>query len=395
MAAGAARRSSPALALALVCAVCFVGLFATQVFIYLWRDGYRPPFAPTLGEAELATLTRDVVLMHHKRLPELNATLHSLARVAGAPRLRVLIAQALDVADAPAALATGALISSLELPFASLTHRPLVRSPEAASYSTDAARYGTKRGSCRNLMHGLDAVFNAAPQRTGALVVEDDARLAPDLLDFFDLAASVAAPVAASVAAPVATSTFEPSTAAALPTSSPVARVVLATSFCYPRDSHEDYASTKFLPGRLLAGQQDRYRLSPLRSLTFRTLAWLVTREVYAAMRHDFVTGPTPMLALPDGAPLHPSLRGCAYCENLCYDHWLEWRWRNALVVCPAKPRAEARFSGGMTEHKDILRAGGDEGHHARQRAGTGQLNEQRVGADQVHRILPTSSTTR
>ena len=52
--------------------------------------------------------------MHHKRLPELNATLHSLARASGAARLRVTVAQALDASDAPAAEATAALLNRIK-----------------------------------------------------------------------------------------------------------------------------------------------------------------------------------------------------------------------------------------------------------------------------------------
>ena len=341
--------------------VLLLGPSCALTLFFLLRDVLRPPFLPILREAELDMLARDVVLMHHKRLPELNATLHSLASASGARRLRVTVAQALDEVDAPAAAATAALLRSLTLPFRSLSHSPLLSAPGATSYSTDASRYGTKRGSCRNLLHGLDTLFAASPPRAAALVLEDDVRLAPDVVDFFDLAASV---VAAS-GAPGASGTAP--------------RVTLASAFCYPRDSHEDYASTQHLPGRLLAGRPDSYRRSPLRSLTFRTLAWLVTREVYDAMSYDFASGPEAMLALPESAPLHTSMRGCAYCENLCYDHWLEWRWREAAVVCPAQPRAEAIFSGGMTEHRGILGAGGDEGYHARLRAGTGLLSQQRV----------------
>ena len=36
------------------------------------------------------------------------------------------------------------------------------------------------------------------------------------------------------------------------------------------------------------------------------------------------------MFAMPGDADyLHASLRGCPYCDNFCYDHYLEWRWRN------------------------------------------------------------------
>ena len=310
--------------------------------------------------------------MHHKRLPELNATLHSLARASGASRLRITVTQSLDSSDAAAADATGALLKSLRLPFQSLKHLPQVRAPEARSYSTDAARYGTKRGSCRNLLHGLEAVFGATPSLTAALVIEDDVRLSADVFEFFDLAASIVAAShgSAHTAAAAGGGSGAPAASADAP---PVA---LASAFCYPRDTHEDYSSSRLLPGRLLAGGAEHYRHSRLHSLTFRTLAWLITRPVYDAMRLDFLDGSQPMLALPDGAPLHSSMAGCSYCENLCYDHWLEWRWREAGVVCPARPRAQAEFSGGMTEHRGILRAGGDEGYHARVRAGTGELNE-------------------
>ena len=57
--------------------------------------------------------------------------------------------------------------------------------------------------------------------------------------------------------------------------------------------------------------------------------------------------------ALPSPTPLHASLAGCEYCENFCYDHWLEWRWRHARVVCPEVPRARQYVlggGGGMTE---------------------------------------------
>ena len=60
------------------------------------------------------------------------------------------------------------------------------------------------------------------------------------------------------------------------------------------------------------------------------------------------------MLRLPGGtADLHPSLAGCPYCANFCYDHYLEWRWRHASYLCPEVPRARQRViggGGGMTE---------------------------------------------
>lgn len=211
---------------------------------------------------------------------------------------------------------------------------------------------------------------------SAALVLEDDVRLSPDVLEFFDLAASLAAASLASGGGQLRGGGWPtPSTATVGAGASEKPPVALASAFCYPRDTHADYAASRFLPGRLLAGGAAHYRHSPLASLTFRTLAWMVTREVYSAMRADFADGASPMLSLPDGAPLHASMQGCAYCENLCYDHWLEWRWRDRGVVCPSRPRASSSFSGGMTEHVGILHAKGDDGYHARQRAGVGLLN--------------------
>ena len=108
----------------------------------------------------------------------------------------------------------------------------------------------------------------------------------------------------------------------------------------------------------------------------------------------------------------------------LGYDHYLEWRWRDASLVCPAVPRARANFSGGaseppmlrpcthhvhprvqcahhvhtacnvptawlplltpprtapgMTERAGALASRDTAGHHARQRAGV-ELNEVRT----------------
>ena len=50
----------------------------------------------------------------------------------------------------------------------------------------------------------------------------------------------------------------------------------------------------------------------------------------------------------------------------------------------------EADFAGGMTEHRGVLDAGGQEGYHARRRAAAGELNTQRISsadfADDMHR---------
>ena len=91
------------------------------------------------------------------------------------------------------------------------------------------------------------------------------------------------------------------------------------------------------LASALLPRRAAHYRHGPLRDLTFKTFAWLITREAFDAMRREVPS----MLAMPgDARELHETLAGCPYCANFCYDHYLEWRWRESTVVCPEVPRA-------------------------------------------------------
>ena len=64
--------------------------------------------------------------------------------------------------------------------------------------------------------------------------------------------------------------------------------------------------------------------------------------------------------------------------DSFCYDHYLEWRWRESTVVCPEVPRARQLLigaGGGMTERPGVTGAAGREGLDARRRAGT-ELND-------------------
>ena len=318
-------------------------------------------YAGLPAEDQLQLLSREVVLMHHKRLQELNNTLIHLAQLPDADRLHITIAQSLDASEASAADTTAALLQSIAPRLRlNISHRPIVRSSGGdgdGTYSVDAKRYGTKRNSFRNLLHGLDAVFMSQPRLQSAIVLEDDVILSVDALDFFDMAASLLA------------------STANLP---PPEKAVLATSFCFIRDDHEDYVWWRYLWARQLVGGASHYRQGPLRAVTIKTFSWLATREVYETMRRDVLTGPEPMLALPAGSPLHHSMAGCSWCENFCYDHYLEWRLRHASFVCPAISRARANFTGGMTERAGVLGSQSIEGHHARQRAGV-VLNGQRT----------------
>ena len=330
----------------------------------LWLDALAPPFGALLLDDELARSARTLVLMHHRRLPELNATLRGVAALPRAAELRVIVAQTVGASERAAGAASGALVRALagELPFGALEHHLVVREAGGGaadgSTTTDAERFGTKKNSFRNMLNGLEAAFGGATKRgerlAGALVAEDDVALSPDALEYFDFAASLLAG------------------ARALP---PPARPVLATSFCILRNTHADYPGPLPLASALLPRRAAHYRHGPLRDLTFKTFAWLITREAFDAMRREVPS----MLAMPgDARELHETLAGCPYCANFCYDHYLEWRWRESTVVCPEVPRARQLLigaGGGMTERPGVTGAAGREGLDARRRAGT-ELND-------------------
>ena len=330
-------------------------LHALVVMWMLALDAAAEPFTSLLPPAEVRSGVRSVVLMHHKRLPELNATLRRLAAAAAfSPSSRPLsvhIAQSLRASEASAANATAALLRELagELRSLDVWHAPAILPPEEnapdGSYSVDARKFGTKKNSFRNMVRGLDAVFGTDAPPAYAIVMEDDVEVSLDVLSYFDAAAGVV-DATRQLDAPW--------------------RVALATSFCILHSRHPDYGHKGWLPGDWLPLRPDRYRRLPLRDLTFKTFAWLASRDVYETMRKDTAS----MFALPGGTrTLHASLAGCPYCENFCYDHYLEWRFRQASVMCPEFPRSRQYVlggGGGMTERPGTI----DE-YHAKERSGT------------------------
>ena len=177
------RRASALLRAAWLLVATLAAVWACSAVRLLRRDASEPNFADLPAEDKMALLSREVVLMHHKRLQELNNTLTRLARLEGADELHVTVVQTLGASEAAAADASAALLRALApgLPF-NLSHRPLVLPPSAAdgTYSVDSSRYGTKRNSFRNLLHGLEGAFTAEPRLRSAIVLEDDAVLAVD-----------------------------------------------------------------------------------------------------------------------------------------------------------------------------------------------------------------------
>lgn len=329
----------------------------------LLADSMQAPFSALLDEQELDARTRVVVLMHHKRTDELNATLHGLARLQGRS-LRIIVTQALQPEEAAAADDTAALLRSLGRLRLTLIHSvSTLPAPELdTSYSVNARRYGTKKNSLRNMLHGLRRAFAhdlaalaretvrfdssgssgepdslGPPEPLGAppesvIVMEDDVALSADVLEWFDFASSLLY------------------AARSLP---PPQKPVLATSFCIMRRENADFGYG-WLPSRLLfrhlEPRPEQYRWAPLADTTFKTFAWLLPREVFALLDDDF----TSMLQLRGNeTALHSSLHGCPYCLNFCYDHYLEWRHRRSSVICPAYPRSrqiQLGAGGGMTE---------------------------------------------
>ena len=161
------RRASSLLRGSWLLVGALAAFWACSAVHLLRRDAREPNFAELPAEDKMALLSRQVVLMHHKRLQELNNTLTRLAMLAGAEQLHVTVVQTLGAPEAAAADASAALLRALapRLPF-NLSHRPVVMPPSAAdgTYSVDSSRYGTKRNSFRNLVHGLEGAFGAEPR---------------------------------------------------------------------------------------------------------------------------------------------------------------------------------------------------------------------------------------
>eukprot|EP00965_Chrysotila_dentata_P102629 3388383-Pleurochrysis_carterae.AAC.1 len=189
--------------------VVLVMLHFAAILRLLQVDAMREPFTAILGPADLRAQVRTVVLMHHKRLPELNATLHGLANVSKSHELHVIVTQALPTTEMQAAEATSKMLREVanQLPFR-LEHKPAeivaANGSGDGSYSVDAARFGTKKNSLRNMLNGLKHAFDeasktahapgsdaeAAPALRSVIVMEDDVEVSVDIFNYFDFAFS-------------------------------------------------------------------------------------------------------------------------------------------------------------------------------------------------------------
>lgn len=122
------------------------------------------PFLPNAHHLSRQQSVRDVIVMHHKRLPELEATLRGLAKLPNARTLTVTVSQSLPSSDWAASNATCSMLEMLApcLGGMKVRHRPtmLVESnTDGDSYSVNAKLYGNKKNLFRNMLWGLHEVF--------------------------------------------------------------------------------------------------------------------------------------------------------------------------------------------------------------------------------------------
>ena len=135
----------------------------------LWLDALAPPFGALLLDDELARSARTLVLMHHRRLPELNATLRGVAALPRAAELRVIVAQTVGASERAAGAASGALVRALagELPFGALEHHLVVREAVGGAETRRQRQHGrTPAGRASDRPKGqLRRDLNATPRR--------------------------------------------------------------------------------------------------------------------------------------------------------------------------------------------------------------------------------------
>ena len=193
-------------------------------------DLAQPPFTAILLPSELHHVSRSLLLVHRRALPQLNATLFSLAALPGAKELRITLWQPLhtseDAAGEDAAgEATARLLRSIGHLGLAISHlRPATCTPQTCRRlaAGSAAAMGGLRTAAAimadKLVDGLDVAF--AGEAASVVVMESGVELAPDALQFLDFAASLM------------------HSARALPLPG---RVVLGTTACRLRAAHRDW----------------------------------------------------------------------------------------------------------------------------------------------------------
>ena len=188
-------------------------------------DLAQPPFTAILLPSELHHVSRSLLLVHRRALPQLNATLFSLAALPGAKELRITLWQPLHTSEDAAGEATARLLRSIGHLGLAISHlRPATCTPQTCRRlaAGSAAAMGGLRTAAAimadKLVDGLDVAF--AGEAASVVVMESGVELAPDALQFLDFAASLM------------------HSARALPLPG---RVVLGTTACRLRAAHRDW----------------------------------------------------------------------------------------------------------------------------------------------------------
>ena len=203
-------------------------------------DLAQPPFTAILLPSELRRVSRSLLLLVHHRtvLPQLNATLHSLAALSGAKEMRITLWQPLHASQRSEGDATARLLRSTHhLGLAITHHRPDTCRPQtcrrlaAGSAAGMGGLHTAATVLADRLVDGLDAAF-AGGADASVVVMESDVEMAPDALQFLDFAGSLM------------------HSARALPLPE---RVVLATAACSLHAEHRDWRgrAASVLPGAL------------------------------------------------------------------------------------------------------------------------------------------------
>lgn len=317
-----------------------------------------------------------IVVMSYKRLDTMQRTLRGLAALPGIEYHHIILTQNIDPSREPALASWGnrsgkeavtteeeeaSYVLRLEsllrhcLPYTPYTHTnvwnpfpPLKMAGTAgAAGATKARLYGSKRNSIRNLLNGLkEALRMVSPPHSlrrsnveegggwlssvsmaKVMVMENDVLLSPDALSFTDH-------VAHDVMARDPAVTFG------------------STMTCFrgiqPLDRPGTLGSPLWFDSNKPSHSGLR-RIGSMLAMQFKTFAWMIRPTVLPKIVADFEA----MVAWATPDVVHPMFDGCWYCENNCYDHYVEWVWRSAVFVAPEVPRSSQFSSGGMTEAAD------------------------------------------
>eukprot|EP00455_Lapot_gusevi_P035531 TRINITY_DN3935_c0_g1_i3.p1 TRINITY_DN3935_c0_g1~~TRINITY_DN3935_c0_g1_i3.p1 ORF type:complete len:181 (+),score=4.80 TRINITY_DN3935_c0_g1_i3:79-621(+) len=110
------------------------------------------------------------------------------------------------------------------------------------------------------------------------------------------------------------------------------------------RSGHPDWCWYMFLPAPRPSPYW--YRVMEFNErVVFKTFAWSIRRPAYLTLMEDLDS-----ILGWQAAEVHPMFKGCPYCENFCYDHYVEWRFRGQRFISPEIPRVTQNSRGGMTE---------------------------------------------